>query len=69
MTPKFITSTTVTFPLLEVLRFQERQDVRWPPARACLFNPGFGIAGYLIEKSAVRRSISTFGKLFFVPND
>jgi CubicO group peptidase (beta-lactamase class C family) len=41
------------FPLLEVFkRFQEPQDVRWPPgSRMSYSNPGFGIAGYLIEKT------------------
>jgi CubicO group peptidase (beta-lactamase class C family) len=40
------------FPLLEVFkRFQEPQDVRWPPStRSAYSNPGYGIAGYLIEK-------------------
>jgi len=40
------------FSLLEVFkRFQEPQDVRWPPStRMSYSNPGFGIAGYLIEK-------------------
>jgi len=40
------------YPLLEVFRrFQEPQDVRWPPGtRMSYSNPGFGIAGYLIEK-------------------
>jgi CubicO group peptidase (beta-lactamase class C family) len=40
------------FPLLDVFkRFQEPQDVRWPPGtRMSYSNPGFGIAGYLIEK-------------------
>jgi CubicO group peptidase (beta-lactamase class C family) len=42
------------FPLLEVFkRFPEPQDVRWPPGtRMSYSNPGFGIAGYLIEKVA-----------------
>ena len=42
------------FPLLEVFkRFQEPQDVRWPPGtRFSYSNPGFGIAGYLIEKAS-----------------
>ncbi|HYL85399.1 MAG TPA: serine hydrolase domain-containing protein [Candidatus Angelobacter sp.] len=42
------------FPLLEVFkRFQEPQDVRWPPStRFSYSNPGFGIAGYLIEKTS-----------------
>src|SRR5271168_4785399 len=41
------------FPMLEVFkRFQEPQDVRWPPStRMSYSNPGFGIAGYLIEKT------------------
>ena len=40
------------FPLLDVFkRFQEPEDVRWPPStRMSYSNPGFGIAGYLIEK-------------------
>lgn len=40
------------FPLLEVFkRFQEPQEVRWPPStRMSYSNPGYGIAGYLIEK-------------------
>src|SRR5579864_1622233 len=40
------------FPLLEVFkRFQEPQDVRWPPGtRFSYSNPGYGIAGYLIER-------------------
>ena len=40
------------FPLLDVFkRFQEPQDVRWPPStRFAYSNPGYGIAGYLIEK-------------------
>jgi CubicO group peptidase (beta-lactamase class C family) len=42
------------FPLLDVFkRFREPQDVRWPPStRMSYSNPGFGIAGYLIEKTA-----------------
>jgi CubicO group peptidase (beta-lactamase class C family) len=40
------------FPLLEVFkRFREPQVVRWPPGtRMSYANPGYGIAGYLIEK-------------------
>lgn len=40
------------FPLLEVFkRFREPQIVRWPPStRMSYSNPGYGIAGYLIEK-------------------
>ncbi|MGC1620637.1 MAG: serine hydrolase domain-containing protein [Candidatus Acidiferrum sp.] len=40
------------FPLLEVFnRFREPQDVRWPPStRMSYSNPGYCIAGYLIEK-------------------
>ena len=40
------------YPLLNVFkRFQEPQDVRWPPGtRFSYANPGYGIAGYLIEK-------------------
>jgi CubicO group peptidase (beta-lactamase class C family) len=42
------------FPLLEVFkRFQEPQNVRWPPGtRFSYSNPGYGIAGYLIEKTS-----------------
>src|SRR5262249_8375651 len=42
------------FPLLEVFkRFQEPQDVRWPPGtRFAYSNPDYGIAGYLIEKTS-----------------
>jgi CubicO group peptidase (beta-lactamase class C family) len=40
------------FPLLKVFqRFKEPQDARWPPStRMSYSNPGYGIAGYLIEK-------------------
>lgn len=40
------------YPLVNVFeRFQEPQDVRWPPGtRFSYSNPGYGIAGYLIEK-------------------
>ena len=40
------------FPLLEVFkRFREPQIVRWPPStRMSYANPGYAIAGYLIEK-------------------
>ncbi len=40
------------YPLLDVFkRFQEPQDVRWPPGtRFSYSNPGYAIAGYLIEK-------------------
>ncbi|HXN51365.1 MAG TPA: serine hydrolase domain-containing protein [Candidatus Acidoferrum sp.] len=40
------------YPLLEVFkRFQEPQIVRWQPGtRMSYSNPGYGIAGYLIEK-------------------
>lgn len=40
------------FPLLEVFkRFQEPQIARWPPdTRMSYSNPGYGVAGYLIEK-------------------
>jgi CubicO group peptidase (beta-lactamase class C family) len=40
------------YPLLQVFqRFQEPQHVRWPPdTRMSYSNPGYGIAGYLIEK-------------------
>ena len=40
------------YPLLEVFkRFREPQTVRWPPdTRMSYSNPGYGIAGYLIEK-------------------
>jgi CubicO group peptidase (beta-lactamase class C family) len=45
-------SDSYDFPLLDVFkRFQEPQDVRWPPStRMSYSNPGYGIAGYLIEK-------------------
>lgn len=40
------------YPLLDVFkRFQQPEDVRWPPGtRFSYSNPGYGIAGYLIEK-------------------
>ena len=40
------------YPLLNIFkRFQEPEDVRWPPGtRFSYSNPGYGIAGYLIEK-------------------
>src|SRR5713226_8320194 len=40
------------FPLLEVFqRFREPQNVRWPPGMWMSYsNPGYGVAGYLIEK-------------------
>jgi CubicO group peptidase (beta-lactamase class C family) len=40
------------YPLLKVFqRFPEPQNVRWPPdTRSSYSNPGYGIAGYLIEK-------------------
>jgi CubicO group peptidase (beta-lactamase class C family) len=40
------------FPLLDVFRrFREPQEVRWPPStRMSYSNPGYGIAGYLVEK-------------------
>src|ERR1700745_1146187 len=40
------------YPLLDVFkRFQEPQDVRWPPGtRFSYSNPGYGVAGYLIER-------------------
>jgi len=42
------------YPLLDVFkRFTEPQDVRWPPStRMSYSNPGYGIAGYLVEKTA-----------------
>jgi CubicO group peptidase (beta-lactamase class C family) len=42
------------YPLLEVFkRFQQPQNVRWQPeTRMSYSNPGYGIAGYLIEKIA-----------------
>jgi CubicO group peptidase (beta-lactamase class C family) len=44
------------FPLLDVFkRFQKPQEVRWPPGtRMSYSNPGYGVAGYLIEKVAQR---------------
>lgn len=40
------------YPLLDVFkRFQEPEDVRWPPGtRFAYSNPSYGIAGYLVEK-------------------
>jgi hypothetical protein len=40
------------YPLLEVFkRFQEPQISRWPPdTRMSYSNPGYGVAGYLVEK-------------------
>lgn len=40
------------YPLLDVFkRFQEPEKVRWPPGtRFSYSNPGYGIAGHLIEK-------------------
>jgi CubicO group peptidase (beta-lactamase class C family) len=40
------------YPLLDVFkRFREPEHVRWPPStRMSYSNPGYGIAGYLIEK-------------------
>src|SRR5215467_2470845 len=42
------------YPLLDVFqRFQEPENVRWPPGtRFSYSNPGYGIAGYLIEKTS-----------------
>jgi CubicO group peptidase (beta-lactamase class C family) len=42
------------FPLLKVFQeFPGPQDVRWPPGtRFSYSNPGFGVAGYLIEKTS-----------------
>jgi CubicO group peptidase (beta-lactamase class C family) len=42
----------VDYPLLDVFkRFPEPESVRWPPGtRFSYSNPGYGIAGYLIEK-------------------
>jgi CubicO group peptidase (beta-lactamase class C family) len=56
------------YPLLDVFkRFQEPETVRWPPGtRFAYSNPGYGIAGYLIEKitgqpfdAYIRQSILT----------
>lgn len=40
------------YPLLDVFkRFREPENVRWPPGtRFSYSNPGYGVAGYLIEK-------------------
>ncbi len=40
------------YPLLDVFkRFRKPQEVRWPPGtRMSYSNPGYGVAGYLIEK-------------------
>jgi len=45
------------YPLLKVFQeFQEPQVVRWPPStRFAYSNPGYGIAGYLIEKVTGQR--------------
>ncbi len=45
------------YPLLEVFRrFPEPQAVRWPPGtRFSYSNPGYGIAGYLIERVTSQR--------------
>lgn len=45
-------SDSPTVPLLEVLQRDVRtRDVRWPPGtRMSYSNPGYGVAGYLIEK-------------------
>lgn len=42
------------YPLLQVFqRFQEPQTARWPPdTRMSYSNPGYGVAGYLVEKIA-----------------
>ena len=42
------------YPLPDVFRrFEEPENVRWPPGtRFAYSNPGYGIAGYLIEKVA-----------------
>jgi CubicO group peptidase (beta-lactamase class C family) len=42
------------FPLLKVFQeFPGPQDVRWPPGtRFSYSNPGYGVAGYLIEKTS-----------------
>jgi CubicO group peptidase (beta-lactamase class C family) len=44
------------FPLLEVFkRFQKPEVARWPPGtRMSYSNPGYGVAGYLIEKFSGR---------------
>jgi len=44
------------YPLLDVFkRFQKPEEVRWPPGtRMSYANPGYGVAGYLIEKVAHR---------------
>jgi CubicO group peptidase (beta-lactamase class C family) len=42
------------FPLVNVFqKFPKSQDVRWPPgSRFSYSNPGYGIAGYLVEKAS-----------------
>jgi CubicO group peptidase (beta-lactamase class C family) len=42
------------YPLLDVFkRFRKPEEVRWPPGtRMSYSNPGYGVAGYLIEKTA-----------------
>jgi CubicO group peptidase (beta-lactamase class C family) len=44
------------YPLLDVLkRFQKPDESRWPPGtRMSYSNPGYGVAGYLIEKVTQR---------------
>jgi len=46
------TTESPTIPILQVLqRYTEPQIVRWPPStRMSYANPGYGLAGYLVEK-------------------
>jgi CubicO group peptidase (beta-lactamase class C family) len=57
------------YPLPDVFqRFQEPQDVRWPPGtRFSYSNPGYGIAGYLIEKVSGRPFDAYIQQNFLAP--
>jgi CubicO group peptidase (beta-lactamase class C family) len=48
------TADSPTIPILQVLeRFTEPQIARWPPStRMSYANPGYGAAGYLVEKTS-----------------
>jgi len=57
------------FPLLEVFkRFPEPQISRWPPdTRMSYSNPGYGVAGYLIEKISGQPYDQYIRDTFFQP--
>ena len=57
------------YPLLKVFqRFREPQNVRWPPdTRSSYSNPGYGIAGYLIEKVTGQPYDKYIRETFFQP--